>query len=71
MNNITANTPFQTTADKIALQTLTVPATLSYSVDCITWTQWKEQINDNNVVINNIPLGLYLRVDQDCIITDR
>lgn len=70
MRIIDANTPFQTPNDKIALQVSTVPATLSYSVDNTVYTAWKEQITENNAVITNCPIGLYLKLDQDYIITD-
>lgn len=70
MRIIDANTPFQTPNDKIALQVSTVPATLSYSVDNTVYTTWKEQITENNAVITNCPIGLYLKLDQNCIITD-
>ena len=70
MKELKANEIFQTTSDKIALQTLTTPAELVYSVDGTTWTGWKDQITENNVVISNIPIGLYMRLSADCIITD-
>lgn len=71
MRELKANKVFQTTSDKIALQTLTIPAKLEYSVDAVTWTVWKEQITENNVVISNIPVGLYIKLNQDCVITDK
>ena len=70
MRTITANTPFQTPNDKIALQVSTTPATLSYSVDNKTYTKWNDQITENNAVITNCPIGLYMKLDVDCIITD-
>lgn len=70
MKFIDANIPFQTTNDKIALQPLTTPTELVYSVDGTTWTSWKDKIMDNNVVITNIPRGLYMRLSDPCVITD-
>lgn len=70
MRIIDANIPFQTPNDKIALQITDVPATLTYSVDNTVYTVWKEQITENNTVITNIPRGLYLKLDAQCIITD-
>lgn len=70
MKNLEPNEIFQTTSDKIALQTLTTPVELFYSVDGTTWTIWKDKITDYNVVITNIPIGLYLRLSDPCVITD-
>lgn len=70
MKIIDANIPFQTTNDKIAIQITDVPANLAYSVDNIVYTDWKDQITEINTVITNIPRGLYLKLDAQCIITD-
>lgn len=71
MKNIPANTPFQTTADKICALTETTPAHLLFSVDGNTYTQWSDAIQENNVVISNIPVGTFLKFDQDAVITDK
>lgn len=70
MKELDANEIFQTTSDKIALLTFNTPADLFYSVNGINWTIWKDQITENNVVISNIPKGLYLYLTKPCIITD-
>lgn len=42
---------------------------LSYSVDGSTWTDWPENITDDNNVISNIPRYMYLKFSQDVVIT--
>ena len=56
--------------DKIAVQLASYPTTLHYTVDAEQgWTNWSEQITEKNVVINNIPRGLFLKFDVDVTIT--
>lgn len=58
-----ANEQFQTNSDKIAV-TFDEGAgsvVMEYSVDGTVWTPWSENIVDANVIVNNIPIGLYLR----------
>ena len=43
---------------------------LSYSVDGRTWTDWPENITDDNNVISNIPRYMYLKFSQDVVITE-
>ena len=43
---------------------------LSYSVDGSTWTDWPENITDDNNVIANIPRYMYLKFSQDVVITE-
>ena len=43
---------------------------LSYSVDGSTWTDWPENITDDNNVISNIPRYMYLKFSQDVVITE-
>ena len=70
MKHIEAGKPFQVAGDKIAVQLASYPTTLHYTVDAEQgWTDWTEQITEKNVVINNIPRGLFLKVDVDVTIT--
>ena len=70
MKHIEAGKPFQVTGDKIAVQLASYPTTLHYTVDAEQgWTDWSEQITEKNVVINNIPRGLFLKFDVDVTIT--
>ena len=47
-----------------------VDCTLSYSVDGETWTEWSENMTDENNVISNIPRYMYLKFSQDVVITE-
>lgn len=47
-----------------------VDCTLSYSVDGSTWTEWPEDMTDDNNVISNIPRYMYLKFSQDVVITE-
>lgn len=70
MKHIEAGKPFQVAGDKIAVQLASYPTTLHYTVDAVQgWTDWSEQITEKNVVINNIPRGLFLKFDVDVTIT--
>lgn len=60
-----------------AIDTIETPAPevpidckLSYSVDGNTWTDWPENITDDNNVISNIPRYMYLKFSQDVVITE-
>ena len=46
-----------------------VDCKLSYSVDGSTWTDWSENITEDNNVIANIPRYMYLKFSQDVVIT--
>ena len=46
-----------------------VDCILSYSVDGSTWTDWPENITEDNNVIANIPRYMYLKFSQDVVIT--
>ena len=70
MKQIEAGKPFQVAGDKIAVQLASFPTTLHYTVNAEQgWTDWSEQITEKNVVINNIPRGLFLKFDVDVTIT--
>ena len=70
MKHIKAGESFQVAGDKIAVQLASYPTTLHYTVDAAQgWTDWSEQITEKNVVINNIPRGLFLKFDIDVTIT--
>ena len=70
MKHIEAGKAFQVAGDKIAVQLASYPTTLHYTVDAAQgWTDWPEQITEQNVVINNIPRGLFLKFDVDVTIT--
>lgn len=47
-----------------------VDCTLSYSVDGYIWTDWPENMTDDNNVISNIPRYMYLMFSQDVVITE-
>ena len=47
-----------------------VDCTLSYSVDGSTWTDWPDNMTDDNNVISNIPRYMYLKFSQDVVITE-
>ena len=47
-----------------------VDCILSYSVDGSTWTDWPENITEDNNVISNIPRYMYLKFSQDVVITE-
>ena len=47
-----------------------VDCILSYSVDGITWTDWPDNITEDNNVIANIPRYMYLKFSQDVVITE-
>ena len=47
-----------------------INCTLSYSVDGSTWTDWPENMTDDNNVISNIPRYMYLKFSQDVVITE-
>ena len=73
--NIKAKTATQVNANLIGVQVrpdsgTTVNCTLSYSVDGKTWTDWPENMTDDNNVISNIPRYMYLKFSQDVVITE-
>lgn len=47
-----------------------VNCTVSYSVDGSTWTDWPDNLTDDNNVIANIPRYMYLKFSQDVEITE-
>ena len=70
MKHIEAGKSFQVAGNKIAVQLSSYPTTLHYTVNAEQgWTDWTEQITEKNVVINNIPRGLFLKFDVDATIT--
>lgn len=76
MKQITKNTPFQTTSDKISIQLLTGDSALQYSSMgelLNAWTAYDDTLLQNQTyVIANIPVGLWLRVpDSDIVITEK
>lgn len=70
MKELKSNEVFQTSNDKICVKVSDLPAHLFYSADGVVYTQWKDAIVDSNVVVSNIPLGTFMYIDQDSIITD-
>lgn len=72
MRLVKANEVFQTNADKIGVTPVDqkTPVVLYYSADGVSFVKWEDQIN-LGVVIANIPVGLFMRFDQDCVITDK
>lgn len=71
MRTIKANEVFQSPVTEIGVTVSSTPATLSYSADGKTWTNWSEEIVDSNVVIAGIPGGLFLKMNVDCTITEK
>lgn len=71
MKTIPANSWFQVSSDKIALH-IEDTATLYYSAtaDNDNPTVWPEALTDRDVVINNIPRGLFLKLTVDAKVTD-
>lgn len=63
--NFKANENISTVVDIIGVSLAETPATMKYSIDGVTWTDWSEQISDSNVIITNIPKGLYIKFDKD------
>lgn len=47
-----------------------VDCTVSYSVDGETWTEWPDNLTDDNNVIANIPRYMFLKFSQDVEITE-
>lgn len=72
MRLIKANEVFQTTSDKIGVTPVNGknPVSLFYCADGHSFYKWKDPIV-YNAVITNIPVGLFLRFSDDCIITDK
>lgn len=67
--NIAANEQFQPNVENFGLRVLSTPATLSYSVDGETWTDYEDEIADENNVIANSAVGMYFKVSVDAVIT--
>ena len=72
--NIKANTATQVNANLIGVKVLPgdgegINCVVSYSVDGNTWTDWPENMTDDNNVISNIPRYMYLKFSQDVVIT--
>ena len=47
-----------------------IDCSVSYSVDGETWTEWSDNLTDENNVISNIPRYMYLKFSQDVVITE-
>lgn len=72
MRLIKANEVFQTTSDKIGVTPVNGknPVSLFYCADGHSFDKWQDPIQFN-AVITNIPVGLFLKFSDDCIITDK
>ena len=72
MRLIKANEVFQTTSDKIGVTPVNGknPVSLFYCADGHSFYKWKDPIQFS-AVITNIPVGLFLKFSDDCIITDK
>ena len=72
MRLIKADEAFQTTSDKIGVTPVDqkTPVSLAYCADGVNFNKWKDQIQFS-AVITNIPVGLFLKFNMDCIITDK
>ena len=72
--NIKKDTATQVNANLIGVKVLPgdgegINCVVSYSVDGNTWTDWPENMTDDNNVISNIPRYMYLKFSQDVVIT--
>ena len=68
---IAANKPFQINSLNVGIELLGTPnATLSYSVSGANWTTYSEPLTKVNNVLSNCPRYMYLKLTQDCIITE-
>ena len=65
--NLKANTPHQVYKSRIGI---VAPAgtILTYSADGVTYSTWKDTLEEGNNVINNAPDGLYIKFDKDVVI---
>lgn len=65
--NLKANTPHQVYKSRIGI---VAPAatTLEYSADGVTYSTWKDALEEGNNVINNAPDGLYIKFNKDVAI---
>lgn len=72
LNDLDYNVQTIKAIDKTETPGVTDPVNckLSYSVDGSTWTDWPENITDDNNVISNIPRYMYLKFSQDVVITE-
>ena len=71
LNDLDYNVQTIKAIDKTETPGVTDPVNckLSYSIDGSTWTDWPENITDDNNVISNIPRYMYLKFSQDVVIT--
>ena len=69
---IAANKPFQINSLNVGIELVgeTSNATLSYSVSGENWTTYSEPLTEVNNVLSNCPRYMYLKLTQDCIITE-
>lgn len=68
---IAANKPFQINSLNVGIELVGTPnATLSYSVSGENWTTYSEPLTEVNNVLSNCPRYMYLKLTQDCIITE-
>ena len=73
MRLIKANEVFQTTSDKIGVTPVNNnkdSVSLFYCADGVNFDKWKDPIQFSAVIVN-IPVGLFLKFNYDCIITDK
>lgn len=65
--NLKANTPHQVYKSRIGI-VATAATTLEYSADGVTYSTWKDTLEEGNNVINNAPDGLYIKFNKDVAI---
>lgn len=65
--NLKANTPHQVYKSRIGI-VATAATTLEYSADGVTYSTWKDPLEEGNNVINNAPDGLYIKFNKDVAI---
>lgn len=70
MKTISANTPYMTARPSIGVYAAETPVTVSYSVNGSVFTDCDKKIEDNNGVVVNIPLGIYLKFDKEVGVAD-
>ena len=65
--NLKVNTPHQVYKSRIGI-VARAATTLEYSADGVTYSTWKDTLEEGNNVINNAPDGLYIKFDNDVVI---
>ena len=65
--NLKANTPHQVYKSRIGI-VAQAATTLEYYADGVTYSTWKDTLEEGNNVINNAPDGLYIKFNKDVVI---